>query len=124
MAGAEAIPKARRFRRVETLVSVEYKVFLGLVLHLQLKVGLAEVDLGESLSASEGCKDVVDSWYRILVDFQLAVEAHLEISAQANGAVLLGDRDDGRGPLTPIDLGEDAVVLQAIKLHCDLSQSA
>ena len=43
---------------VETLVRFEYKEFLGLVLHLKLKVGLAEVDLGESLSADERCKGV------------------------------------------------------------------
>ena len=55
-----------------------------------------------------------------MVDFQLVVQANLEVSAQANGAVLLGDRDDGRGPLTPIDLGEDAVVQEAIELCSDL----
>ena len=32
---------------------VEYKVFLGLVLHFKLKVGLAEVGLGKSLSSGE-----------------------------------------------------------------------
>ena len=55
-----------------------------------------------------------------MIVFLLIVQANLEVSAQANGAVLLGDRDNGRGPLTPIDLGEDAVVLKAIELCCDL----
>ena len=50
----------------------------------------------------------------------LAGCSNLEVSAQGNGAVLVGDRDDRRGPRTPIDFGEDAVVLEAIELCCDL----
>ena len=46
---------------IPTFVHVENEVLLVLVLRFQLKVGLAEVDLGKSLSA-EQCKDVVDSW--------------------------------------------------------------
>ena len=45
---------------------------------------------------------------------------NLEVSAQANEADLLGDRDDRRVPLTPIDDGEDAVFLEAIELRCNL----
>lgn len=77
----------------QSSVGCEDDVFFRLIVKLELKVGVSEIQCGEVLNRRERLKHFTAGWHRVLLYVQVMIDAHLEIAAAPYRAVRVRDND-------------------------------